>query len=265
VVGLVAEPVGIVLDLVRITAGWLTDGDRFDFTKIPAASSLIEGAQNTRLSGANVNDYLGQVADKAISSASTFGLDQAGKALEKVLDPNTKPAEKGEAFADLGTALIPAAGALKVVKTASKASQLGRWARFGEPLYRTPKQARAWVGVAQAIRGRKLVSYLDDIIVMPKAKWYQSKSSLGFLRDHQFYFKELIKKHPEYFDARNLRRVFYEGRAPIVNERWLKYHPGHAGFKGDVLHHHHLGHGERALAIPSQAHVGPGWNVYNHY
>lgn len=42
--------------------------------------------------------------------------------------------------------------------------------------------------------------------------------------------------------------------SPKVDDIWLKYHPEHAAYKGETLHHHHINQGKMATAVPAKAH-----------
>jgi len=59
---------------------------------------------------------------------------------------------------------------------------------------------------------------------------------------------------PEFFSAKNLQNI-KNNLAPKVDAQWIKYHPQHQSFMGDILVHHHLGQGPVAVGMPEAVHV----------
>jgi RHS repeat-associated protein len=136
-----------------------------------------------------------------------------------------------------------------------------------ESVRRTPRHMRWTHYLSQAIKGEGIATYLDDIIVMPRASRGQPSNKAGYLRSSSHYFRALLKQHPEYFSREN-RAAIARGEAPVVDEEWIgehgRYHEGHRGFMGQTLHHHHLAGGPRAVAVPLGAHTGAGWTRVMH-
>ena len=59
----------------------------------------------------------------------------------------------------------------------------------------------------------------------------------------------------------NLLRI-QNGKAPIVNEKFLEYFPQYADYLDQPLIHHHIGGGGQAMPIPQDLHSGGG-GVHN--
>ena len=96
-----------------------------------------------------------------------------------------------------------------------------------------------------------------------KVKGGSGRNAAGWERNASKYFKELYNKHPEYFDAENVERIFELDRVPKVNEQFLKYFPQYKKYKDSELRHHHAGEGGQAYAIPAPLHPGHG-GVHNY-
>jgi HNH/Endo VII superfamily nuclease toxin with a HHH motif/Domain of unknown function (DUF4157) len=80
-----------------------------------------------------------------------------------------------------------------------------------------------------------------------------SSSELGYLRDKQMFWREFERLYPGRLGSENLTLV-RGGNAPKVNQHWIDRYPQHAGYRGDVLEHHHVGQGSRAVPLPSRLH-----------
>lgn len=78
-------------------------------------------------------------------------------------------------------------------------------------------------------------------------------NAAGFPRNGPWFWRQLVKTNPEYFDAANLARV-RGGRSPLVNQTWVDEFPSHQGFSGDRLVHHHIDQGAIATPIPETVH-----------
>ncbi|UAL47150.1 hypothetical protein K7887_20235 [Sutcliffiella horikoshii] len=108
--------------------------------------------------------------------------------------------------------------------------------------------------VTQIAADEKLVV---DMPYVGKGK--QNTNSEGWLRDNNYYFKELYRLHPEYFSNANIRNL-NNGWA-IVNDAVFRKHFTQydiVGLKGKPLVHHHIGGGGQAMAIPQPLHPGSG-------
>lgn len=75
----------------------------------------------------------------------------------------------------------------------------------------------------------------------------------NYPRNSKWYFSELLKKRPHVFSPEN-KALIQAGRAPIIDDAWLQFHPEHADFVGDFLRHHHMARGPIAVAIPRRFH-----------
>lgn len=80
-----------------------------------------------------------------------------------------------------------------------------------------------------------------------------SSSDLGYLRDFNYFWSRFQAAHGSGISPDNARRIA-NGVAPVVDETWVARYPGHAGYMGDTLEHHHLGQGSRAVPLPSRLH-----------
>jgi len=84
-----------------------------------------------------------------------------------------------------------------------------------------------------------------------------SYTKLGAPRNQEQFWQLWEKKHPGMLSIKNLRRI-QEGRAPHVDEHWLKYFPEHQNYMGQVLEHHHIDHGFLTTPLPEKLHRGFG-------
>jgi hypothetical protein len=80
-----------------------------------------------------------------------------------------------------------------------------------------------------------------------------SSSELGYLRDHEFFWSQYIERYPGRLSPENVARVI-DRRAPIVDDAWLEFHPQHAAYRYEILEHHHVGQGTRAVPLPEGLH-----------
>ena len=104
---------------------------------------------------------------------------------------------------------------------------------------------------------------LSKGIFMPKAKGKQSKTSKGYLRDSKLFWKEYKKKYNKELSMKNLLRI-KEGKAPVVDKQWIKFHKDHRPFKGQKLEHHHLDHKGYAIPLPQALHRAKGNSAFFH-
>ncbi len=124
---------------------------------------------------------------------------------------------------------------------------------------------------AGAVHGLKPVNApptIPDVSPMPEGYFVKAsavdmrgapatspRTALGFPRNAKWYWKEVLSKHPEFFDATNTTRINGSpSRSPIVNQKWIDYHPQHASFRGQKLIHHHVSQGPIAVAVPESIH-----------
>lgn len=103
---------------------------------------------------------------------------------------------------------------------------------------------------------------LSKGIFMPKAK-NNSKTSKGFLRDSKYFWKEYKKLYHNELSMKNQLRI-KEGKAPIVDKKWVHFHKDHRPFKGEKLEHHHLDHRSYAIPLPESLHRSKGNSKFFH-
>ncbi len=101
----------------------------------------------------------------------------------------------------------------------------------------------------------------DDLAIdMPFiGKDKSNANAAGYLRDNNYYFNELYKKHPEYFSATNVYNL-QNGYAIVNDATFRNYFPEYdvRGLRGNPLIHHHVGGGKQAVAVPQNIHIGSG-------
>ena len=100
------------------------------------------------------------------------------------------------------------------------------------------------------------------VVDMSKAPTAQSFTVSGFARNSRFFWKQMVAQHPEMFSKRNIENIG-KGRAPIVDEQWIKYNKTHKTYMGNKLIHHHIGQGRFAAALPEQDHVKNSSNYHS--
>ncbi|MCY9528238.1 DUF6531 domain-containing protein [Paenibacillus alvei] len=106
----------------------------------------------------------------------------------------------------------------------------------------------------------KIVADEKLIIEMPfVGKGNQKANSEGWLRDNDYYFTELYKKHPEFFSERNIDNL-KNGRSIVNDPIFRSYFPQYdiVGLRSKPLLHHHVGGGGQSMAIPAPLHPGSG-------
>ncbi|WP_342559048.1 pre-toxin TG domain-containing protein [Metasolibacillus sp. FSL K6-0083] len=81
----------------------------------------------------------------------------------------------------------------------------------------------------------------------------------GWLRDKDFYWKEIMNKHPESLSKANKQKIDL-GFAPINDKTFREHFPQYdmKELYNDKLIHHHVGGGGQAVAVPSKLHPGTG-------
>lgn len=110
------------------------------------------------------------------------------------------------------------------------------------------------------------INYNKNFVVdMPFKGKTQEKShdrnSCGWKEDKNYYFKELIKKHPEYFSIKNEQDI-KRNISPKIDKQFVIYFPEYEEFIGDTIIHHHIGQDGQAVGIPARLHKGYG-GVHN--
>ncbi|MGP6148724.1 T7SS effector LXG polymorphic toxin [Priestia flexa] len=84
-------------------------------------------------------------------------------------------------------------------------------------------------------------------------------NSEGWLRDKDFYWKEIMNKHPESLSKANKQKIQL-GFSPINDKTFREHFPQYdiKELYNDKLIHHHVGGGGQAVAVPSKLHPGTG-------
>lgn len=79
------------------------------------------------------------------------------------------------------------------------------------------------------------------------------KNAAGHPRNGAWFWRQLLKAHPEYFDKENEKRIKIS-QSPSVNQTWIDSFPTHQGFVDDKLVHHHIDQGPLATPLPERVH-----------
>ncbi|MEI2367222.1 hypothetical protein V8V69_14630, partial [Niallia circulans] len=84
-------------------------------------------------------------------------------------------------------------------------------------------------------------------------------NSEGWLRDKDFYWKEIMNKHPESLSKANKQKIQL-GFSPINDKTFREHFPQYdiKELYNDKLIHHHVGGGGQAVAVPCKLHPGTG-------
>ena len=94
-----------------------------------------------------------------------------------------------------------------------------------------------------------------------KGKNKCNTNSEGWERNANKFFKQLSKKHPEYFSDNNMDLIKNK-KSPVVDEVFVASFPDYSEYSGDKLIHHHIGGGGQAATYPETLHNGFG-GVHN--
>ncbi|WNS43945.1 hypothetical protein [Paenibacillus sp. MMS20-IR301] len=86
-----------------------------------------------------------------------------------------------------------------------------------------------------------------------------STNSEGWLRDKDYYWKEVMEKYPESISKANKQKIEL-GFSPINDKQFREHFPQFniKELNNDTLIHHHIGGGGQAVAVPSKLHPGSG-------
>ena len=98
------------------------------------------------------------------------------------------------------------------------------------------------------------------IIEMPYVgKGKQGTNAEGWLRNKDFYWKEIMSKNFESISKINKQKIEL-GFSPINDKKLREYFPQYdiKELYNDTLIHHHVGGGGQAVAVPSKLHPGTG-------
>lgn len=92
------------------------------------------------------------------------------------------------------------------------------------------------------------------IVDMPLAKENQPCNATGWLRDRKYYFENIQSRFPAAISEQNKRRI-EDGNNIIVDDQYCEIFPQYSEYHGQLLHHHHIGDGRQAIAIPACLHI----------
>lgn len=84
------------------------------------------------------------------------------------------------------------------------------------------------------------------------------KNAQGFSRNKDYFWKQLLSDHPEYFSQENVKLI-NDNFSPWVDEVWTKNFPTDAEYTGTRLVHHHVEGKNMAVGISEKMH----WNNYS--
>ncbi|MED4689657.1 T7SS effector LXG polymorphic toxin [Peribacillus frigoritolerans] len=90
-------------------------------------------------------------------------------------------------------------------------------------------------------------------------KGQRSTNSEGWLRDKDYYWKEVMNKNPEYLSKMNIQKIEL-GFSPVNDKKFREHFPQYdiKELYNDTLIHHHIGGGGQAVAVPAKLHPGSG-------
>ncbi|MGE6610922.1 T7SS effector LXG polymorphic toxin [Peribacillus sp. NPDC076916] len=90
-------------------------------------------------------------------------------------------------------------------------------------------------------------------------KGLRSTNSEGWLRDKDYYWKEVMNKNPEYLSKMNIQKIEL-GFSPVNDKKFREHFPQYdiKELYNDTLIHHHIGGGGQAVAVPAKLHPGSG-------
>ncbi|MBT2616412.1 MULTISPECIES: T7SS effector LXG polymorphic toxin [unclassified Bacillus (in: firmicutes)] len=90
-------------------------------------------------------------------------------------------------------------------------------------------------------------------------KGQRNTNSEGWLRDKDYYWKEVMNKTPEYLSKMNIQKIEL-GFSPVNDKKFREHFPQYdiKELYNDTLIHHHIGGGGQAVAVPAKLHPGSG-------
>jgi hypothetical protein len=151
------------------------------------------------------------------------------------------------------------ATAKKGSELAAKSKFLPKTAKYGaRGLIKSRKTFEFVSQNGQQIRA-KLADFYDRkaIVKMPfvGAQEGADKTARGFLRNSGYFWNEYMKKAPEMISNNNLNLI-KAGKSPRVDAKWVNKFPEFKNFMGQVIEHHHLNRGGKAIPLPRDLHRG---------
>jgi len=90
-------------------------------------------------------------------------------------------------------------------------------------------------------------------INMSNAPLSSPRNAAGFQRNGPWFWRQMLKEHPEMFTKDNVARI-RGGTSPVINDQWIEYNPAQAGYSGKLIHHHVDG-SNMAVGIPEELHL----------
>lgn len=85
-----------------------------------------------------------------------------------------------------------------------------------------------------------------------------NSNSAGFERNAPKFWEKYKDLHPEALSKNNLTLINKQPNplSPMVDKKWLEYHPNQKAFLGEKLEHHHLNNTDMVVAAPQTLHRG---------
>lgn len=91
-----------------------------------------------------------------------------------------------------------------------------------------------------------------------------TRTAGGSIRDSKQFWRQWQQQNPQSLSKGNNYRINELGLSPKVDNTWVKSFPEHAGYKGQVLEHHHYNQGDIAIPLPWEVHRGAGnYNIWH--
>jgi len=221
-------------------------GDQLKFTlkhPVLAAVTSKAGQQTVRQSAKFIDNALRPIEVRAVQT--TAGKIVTG--VERGLPSGKLPAKADEYLA---TKQAEKDGVLAGKGTSEKVKEKGD---INDPI-------RTYRGADLSKLEAKYTADPRLTVEMPYVgKGQKNTNSEGWLRDKDFYWKEMLEKYPEAFNRSNRQKIEL-GFAPTNNPTFRKHFPQYdlKELYNDTLIHHHIGGGGQAVAVPSKLHPGLG-------
>jgi filamentous hemagglutinin len=85
----------------------------------------------------------------------------------------------------------------------------------------------------------------------------------GGMRNARQFWRQWSEAYPETLSEANFARVQLR-LSPLVDQHWANHFPEHANFLDEILVHHHLDYGPKAIPLPGSVHSKqPGWGIWH--
>lgn len=154
-------------------------------------------------------------------------------------------------------------------KDAAKANQAAAQAReLADELeaFRRTREVRVYRGLRSGAIDNAFLMDRRLVVDMPfVGRGALNTNAEGWLRDAQYYWREMVRRHPDAFSPDNLRRIRGDPPlagpvAPVNDAQFRAVFPQYdvRGLRAQPLIHHHVAGGGQAAAIPAPLHPGSG-------